>query len=305
MHDYLKSGRQAVRWVYVLMTGLGITKAVDLLFRPTGTFMVPTIDSILLFLSFFLFVSRFLLGAYRVLSYDIEIEVKRGKIIIDAVTLFVQAILFYVFALNFTDVTQSQWTVVTICVWTLIWLILLAALFGIIERTARIWIVHDLVVPILLVINIYNWNSISVFFIISLLSAIVDFILNSDFFFSFKQSSGLRIFVAGPYGDLEPKDVIAQNVDNARDIGKELALKGHFPFIPHTMLHGWELDNRFTVSTFNEIDFTWLEFCDALYFIAESPGANLEREIAIKKGLQIFTFLEQVPNAKEEKVGKL
>jgi hypothetical protein len=304
MQDYLKSGRQAVRWVYVLITGLAITKAIDLLFRPTGTFVIPTITSVLYFAAFFLFISRFLLGAYRVLSYDIDIEAKRGKILIDAISLFVQSALFYVYALNFTDFTTSQWIIVIICVWTLIWLCLLAAIFGIIELTSRTWIFHDMLVPIIIVVNLIVLKSPAILFVISIVSALFDYLLNADFFFSFKQRPGLRIFVAGPYGDKELKEVIDTNVEKARHVGKELALKGHYPFIPHTMLHGWEIDNRFTIEHFKEIDFAWLDFCDALYFIAESPGANVEKELAIRKGLQIFTNLDRVPTARGSKIPK-
>ena len=67
------------------------------------------------------------------------------------------------------------------------------------------------------------------------------------------------------------------------------------------MLHGWELDQRFGVDQFKEIDFAWLEFCDALYFIAESPGANIEKELAQHRGLQVFTDMRQVPDARAKK----
>ena len=91
------------------------------------------------------------------------------------------------------------------------------------------------------------------------------------------------------------KNVIESNVQAARDVGKELALRGHFPFIPHTMLHGWETDNRFTVSHFKAIDLKWLEFCDALFFIGPSTGANEELDFATRRGLQVFKSIDQVP----------
>jgi len=109
---------------------------------------------------------------------------------------------------------------------------------------------------------------------------------------------GLTIFVAGPYGDNKSQAEKNANVETAKEIGKQIALKGHFPFIPHTMLQGWEMDDRFTTEHFKRIDFQWLEFCDALYFIGESPGANVEKEIATKKGLQIFEKIEDVQEVK-------
>ena len=301
MQEYLKAGRQAVRWVYVLITGLAIKKAIEILFQPAGSFVLPSVDSLLLFLVFFSFISRFLLGAYRVLSYDIEVEVKRGKIVIDAISLFVQALLFYVFSLSFNGLATSQWTIVAICGWELLWLVLLWACFGIIERTTRVWVVHDIVVIACVVLNLYVFGQMGLLVGIALIAAVSNFWINADFFFSFKQSHRLRIFVAGPYGDYESQTTRDANVENARNIGKELALRGHFPFIPHTMLHGWELDDRFRIQHFKEIDYAWLEFCDALFFIAESPGANVERDLALRRGLQVFTSLGQVPDARSER----
>jgi hypothetical protein len=302
MQEYLKAGRQAVRWVYVLIAGLAIKKAIEILLQPAGSFALPSIDSFALFMVFFSFISRFLLGAYRVLSYDIEVEVKRGKIIIDAISLFVQAILFYVFSLSFIDRIASQWTVVIICGWELLWLVLLWAWFGIIERTTRVWVIHDIVVIPFVLVNLFLVHSIVFLVGVAIVAAVSNFWINADFFFSFKQSYRLRIFVAGPYGDYEAQETRDRNVETARNIGKELALRGHFPFIPHTMLHGWELDDRFHVQHFKEIDYAWLEFCDALYFIAESPGANAERDLALRRGLQLFTDLEQVPDAHSSRV---
>lgn len=297
MQEYLKAGRQAVRWIYVLIAGLAIKKAIEVLFQPAGTFVLPSWESIALFMVFFSFISRFLLGAYRVLSYDIEVEAKRAKIVIDAVSLFVQALLFYVFSLSFSDLTTAQWTVVVICGWELLWLVLLWVCFEIIEKTTRVWVFHDLLVIGLVLLNVFVWNSVVFLVSAAIVGAALNFWINADFFFSFKQSHRLRIFVAGPYGDYEEQEVRDRNVDAARNIGKELALRGHFPFIPHTMLHGWEMDERFSVDHFKEIDFSWLEFCDALYFISDSPGANVEKDLAMHRGLQVFTDLKQVPDA--------
>jgi hypothetical protein len=304
MQEYLKAGRQAVRWIYVLISGLAIKKAIEILFQTNVSFQIPSADAVLLFIVFFSFISRFLLGAYRVLSYDIEIEVKRAKVIIDALTLFVQALVFYVFSLGFNDLQISQWIIVAICGWELFWLVLLWVCFGIIEKTTRVWVIHDFAVIGAVLLNLFFFNSLGVLVILATVAAATNFWINADFFFSFKQSHHLRIFVAGPYGDYDTEETRAKNVEAARDIGKELALRGHFPFIPHTMLHGWELDQRFGLQQFKEIDFAWLEFCDALYFIAESPGANVERDLALHRGLQVFTDLGQVPDARLKKTPK-
>lgn len=295
MYDYLKSGRQAIRLIYFLIIGLAITDAMKLLFLNDGKNSFPSSDQWFLFVVFFSFVSRFFLGAYRVLSQDIEIELKRPKIVMDSIGFFLQVLAFYVFALNFTDMIYSLWMILIICVLDSVWLILLASCYHIMDSTFRQWIVHNLLMIVFVLLDLYWWKSLNVLFVVALLAFILDFVFNHDFYFALKKRSGLRIFVAAPYGDKKPKVEIDANVKKVRDVGKELVLKGHIPFIPHTMLQGWEMDGRFTNDHFKRIDLEWLEFCDALIFIAESPGTNLEKEIAIKKGLQIFKNLNEVP----------
>ena len=47
--------------------------------------------------------------------------------------------------------------------------------------------------------------------------------------------------------------------------------------------------------TWTRYGFEWLDVCDALFFIGESPGANNELKIAREKGLTIYMKLEEVP----------
>jgi hypothetical protein len=300
MNDYLKSGRQALRLLYFLIIGLAITKAVTSLFVINEQFRIPNGIDTWLFIVFISFVTRFFLGAYRVLSFDIDVELRRSKIIVDIIGFFVQALAFYVFALNYNHVVAAQWMIIIICAIDIVWLLFLAVFFQIIDNTFTQWIIHNVIMVVFLALNLIFWNNIALFVSASLIAFIVDFAFNHNFYFSIKSSSGLRIFVAGPYGDHQPKEIIESNVEKAREVGKQLALMGHFPFIPHTMLHGWETDDRFTIQHFKSIDFNWLEFCDALYFIAPSPGANIELAIASKKGLQIFRDMHEVPDASKQ-----
>jgi|GEM_PF-797769 len=296
MYDYLKSGRQAIRLIYFLIIGLAITDALKLLFLDSGAFRMPSVEQWLLFAVFFSFVSRFFLGAYRVISQDIEIELTGWTIVIDMVCFVLQALAFYVYALNFRYLTASLWMILIICALDLVWLAVLAAIFGKRPKTFIQWILHNISMGIVVLI-LFEWRSVSFLLITAVIAFCLDFAFNYDFYFALKTRPGLRIFVAGPYGDRKPKDEIDANVENAREVGKQLAQLGHYPFIPHTMLHGWETDNRFTVEDFKRIDHAWLEFCDALFFIAESPGANQEKEIAIRKGLQVFERMCDVPKA--------
>ncbi len=296
MLEYLKSVRMAVRLIYVLVISLAFTEAIKRLFIVSDNFAIPNWEKTTLFLIFFSFITRFFIGAYRVMTYDIEIEIRRPKIIIDSIGFFIQAISFYIFALIYQNLIYTEWLILIICAIDSIWLVLLAAFWKIMDDTFSEYILHNIVFIAFILISInLDYNNIYALITISAIAFIIDFWYNRETYFAIKKSPGLRIFIAGPYGDNKSKAEIDKNVEEARRIGKEIALKGHFPFIPHTMLHGWEMDARFNVEHFKNIDFKWLEFCDALFFIGESPGANVEKERATKKGLQIFESLDKIP----------
>lgn len=296
MFEYLKSVRKAIRLIYVLIISLAFTEALKSLFIQNDIFKLPKSQDIILVLIFFSFITRFFMGAYRILSYDIEVEISRPKIIIDSIGFSFQALVFYVFSLIYHNFLFTQWLIIIICIVDLVWLALLAVIFKIKEDTYNQWQTHNIVISCFVLLNIFYFANLILLLIVSFLAFVIDFVYNREFYFSLKKSPGLRIFVAGPYGDNETEEVKEKNVEVAKQIGKELALKGHFPFIPHTMLHGWEMDKRFTIEIFKTIDLKWLEFCDALFFIAESSGSNEEKYQAVKKGLQIFTDLEKVPH---------
>jgi hypothetical protein len=105
----------------------------------------------------------------------------------------------------------------------------------------------------------------------------------------------MRIYIAGPYGDQLPKDQIRRNVEAADNVARALAKMGHTPFCPHKMTWGWEDDPELDKDDFLRIDLEWLELCDALFFIAPSPGADIERREAERRGIKVFTKLEEVP----------
>lgn len=119
----------------------------------------------------------------------------------------------------------------------------------------------------------------------------------------------LRIYVAGPFTGgpcawgmdctcFSKTDCVAQrnlNIHEAKAVTKLLMALGHQVHCPHAateFLHG-EFDNE----RFMELDLGIIErWANALYFIGPSPGANRERELAVKLGLPVFTHLDQVPN---------
>jgi hypothetical protein len=110
----------------------------------------------------------------------------------------------------------------------------------------------------------------------------------------------MRVYVSGPIS-AETDEKILENVNIALDISIALIAKGHHPFTPH--LSYW-LEKRairtgvgkYTHEWWMEHDKYWVGVCDALFFIAPSPGANLERGWALDWGMPVYTCLEDVPS---------
>lgn len=114
-------------------------------------------------------------------------------------------------------------------------------------------------------------------------------------------SRPMFIFISGPYSapDKEGKqkqDEIDQNIAKANEIAVEIAKKGHFPFVPHTMMRGWEDTGEVERSRALNIGKKWIKKCDALYFIKESGGAEEERQVAVELNLPIYRNLNDVPD---------
>ena len=112
----------------------------------------------------------------------------------------------------------------------------------------------------------------------------------------------MRIYIAGPYA---PTDTTLhnasrkaqQNVDKAIEVANALIEKGHYVFVPHLShyIHIHYSCKRDYHEWWYKEDNTFLEhWAEALFFIGESKGANQELELARKKGLVIFTSLDEV-----------
>lgn len=108
----------------------------------------------------------------------------------------------------------------------------------------------------------------------------------------------LRIYVAGPITSKYP-EIVKQNIEKAKKIGEELLKMGHLPYVPHTHFADWDLDIHKNYDTLQQHGEEILEkWADALFFIAPSNGANLEKTKAEKLGLPIYTNLEQIGKVK-------
>ena len=109
----------------------------------------------------------------------------------------------------------------------------------------------------------------------------------------------MRIFVCGPYGKRKglSQAEIEANVQAAIEAGKELARRGHSPFVPH--LYHYLVTGEISEDRWLEITLEWLSVSDAILMIGDwvtSEGARQELQYATTHGKQIFYRLQDVPN---------
>ena len=75
------------------------------------------------------------------------------------------------------------------------------------------------------------------------------------------------IYVSGPYSapagvsGPERESAIQANVDRANDVALELVRLGHVPFVPHTMMAGWEERHGVARDVAMEVCHRWVERC--------------------------------------------
>jgi len=99
----------------------------------------------------------------------------------------------------------------------------------------------------------------------------------------------MRIFIAGPYGDTNPRADIEHNIEVADAVGREFMRQGFQVYIPHKMSDGWESDNTITLQQCLELDKSFIKhWAEALVRIpGYSKGADGEVAYARSLGLAI------------------
>ncbi len=111
----------------------------------------------------------------------------------------------------------------------------------------------------------------------------------------------MKIYIAGPLTADANKE-IAKNIMVAVDAALEVNNRGHTPLVPHL---SWFILERALITgaridyeDFMRWDLELLDVCDAMLFLAPSPGANREYKHAMKRGMKIYHSVEEIPNVK-------
>ncbi len=104
------------------------------------------------------------------------------------------------------------------------------------------------------------------------------------------------IAIAGPYSaNTENQRKI--NLSRLNDVAVKILEKGHIPVIGvNAALPVVEkINNSNQREIIMKISMAVMKACDAILVIAESPGANQEKEYFKAKGFPVFHSLEEIP----------
>ncbi len=106
------------------------------------------------------------------------------------------------------------------------------------------------------------------------------------------------IGVAGPYSASTPEQR-KKNLDLMNGAAARLLESGHIPLIGINaalpIIEQSELDDPY--EGIMRISLAIINACDALLLLAESPGANKERDLILAAGKPVYYSLEDVPAA--------
>jgi|SRR5688572_31535144 len=104
------------------------------------------------------------------------------------------------------------------------------------------------------------------------------------------------IGVAGPYS-ADTADKRQKNLDAMNIAAAMLIEKGHIPLIGINAALP-VVEKSATIDTYKaimDISLAVIDKCEALLLLAESPGANRERDLILSKGLPVYYDINEVP----------
>ena len=103
----------------------------------------------------------------------------------------------------------------------------------------------------------------------------------------------MKIYIAYRYSANNVCDVLS-NIGKAIEVGKEIALAGYFPYIPHLdcLLAIFDHKKLLPLEYYYNSSMEFLKVCDAIFIvehtdILNSKGVKEEYEYAINHGIQV------------------
>ena len=108
--------------------------------------------------------------------------------------------------------------------------------------------------------------------------------------------------VAGPYS-ATTKEQRQHNLDAMNLAAARLLEMGHIPIIGmNAALPVLEKANITDIyKATMDISLAVINACEGLLLLAESPGANKERDLILSKGLPVFYSIDEIPAAQNQK----
>lgn len=105
------------------------------------------------------------------------------------------------------------------------------------------------------------------------------------------------IGVAGPYS-ANSAEQRQKNLDNMNKAAARLLELGHVPVIGMNaalpVLEHANVPDKYQCTM--DISLAVISACDALLLLAESPGANKERDLILEKGKPVFRTIDEIQN---------
>lgn len=113
----------------------------------------------------------------------------------------------------------------------------------------------------------------------------------------------MKIYIAGPYSAKTTLECL-ENTIKIIDIGIQLLKLGHTPYIPHLThfvdMRAKKLGIKIDWQEYIDWDVEWLKVCDAILYVAQSKGADIELQTAIDNGLIVYKSIKEIKGNKGE-----
>lgn len=114
----------------------------------------------------------------------------------------------------------------------------------------------------------------------------------------------MKLYITYPYGRRNglSEEECKANAMKAIELGRELILKGHNPYIPHLyhFVHkGWE--DSPDEDKYFELVSAWIQDCDAVLIGAQTLTVGMQREIRIAESLgkDIYWDIDEIKEAND------